>query len=168
MKRAVIYVVALGIVCLGVGVAAGMLIEKKNTTKNLPGIMRGCMLRKHEGRGFPEMGQRGKWGQTRQKKGGADGVLGRLGKELSLSDEQQGSVKEILEQAKEKVTLARDEFNTKTTQLKEESNTRIMEVLTPEQQEKYQKIITRMEERKTTMQERMKKCKEQGEFFPQH
>lgn len=168
MKRAVIYVVALGIVCLGVGVAAGMLIEKKNTTKNLPGMMRGCMLRKHDGRGFSKMGERGEWGQKGQKKSGQDGILGHLGKELNLSEQQQDSVKEILEQAKEKVTLARDEFNTNTTQLKEESNARIMEVLTPEQQEKYQEMITRMEGRKTTMQERMKKCKEKGEFFPQH
>ncbi|MFH1245021.1 MAG: hypothetical protein V1662_00880 [Candidatus Omnitrophota bacterium] len=168
MKRAIVYVVALGIICLGAGIGAGMIIEKNNTNKNLPRIMRSCMLQRRPGGEFSKMREPGRWQEKGKVRAGANGVFGYMGKELNLSEQQQGQVKEILEQTKQKVTLARDEFNTKTMQAKEESNAQIMAILTSEQQEKYKKIMAQMEERKANKKGEMGRRREHGECIPQH
>lgn len=123
MKRAIIYVVILGIVCTGLGVAVGVAIDKRYTTRHLPRIARFAYRERPEP--------------------GAPDIFRRIGQKLDLSSEQRDQLKAILEESKQEVKQARDEFRAQVEQLKEKNHAQILELLNPEQKEKFQRLIAR-------------------------
>ena len=148
MKRATVYIVILGLVCTALGVAAGVAIEKRYTRKNFPRMAKSQLLRRHH------QGRRGSFRQEGQKPGAAH-LLQRIAEELNLTAEQQAQVQTILEQSKQEVTRARDEFRSQVEQFREKSNAQILELLDPEQQEKFQELTAKKERMKERMKERV-------------
>ena len=149
MKRATVYIVILGLVCTALGVAVGVAAEKRYTRRHLPRMVKSQLLRRHH------QGKRGSFGQEGEKQRGAH-RLQRIAQELNLTAEQEAQVQAILEQSKQEVTQARDEFRTQIEQTKKQSNIQILELLDPEQQEKFQELTARKERMKERMKERTK------------
>ena len=158
MNRATVYIVILGIACTGLGVAAGIGIEKRYTRRHLPQMVKRHLLRQREGlpfqRGRIPTGQahRGQMGRERflsqqgQRPAGAN-LIQRITRELDLSAGQKEKVQAVLQETRQQVKQARDEFKTQVEQAKEESNVQILEVLDPEQKEKFQELTTKMKEK---------------------
>lgn len=147
VKRAVVYIVILGVVCTVLGVAAGMLIEKRYTARYLfPQIARRHLLRQLAGPGFPGK----KIGPQLQKRirARAEKVFERISQELELSPEQRDGVKAVLEGTREHVNQARDEFRRQVEQAKTESDTQILGILDAEQQEKFKRLKAHIAQRR--------------------
>jgi len=134
MKRAKIYIVILMIVCTGLGVAIGIAVEKRYASRNLPKTLRSYLL-KH-----PVAARLLK----RKARARMDNILGRIDRELGLSSEQRDKVKTVLENAKQEIVQARDEFGTRLLQVREKGIAGISAVLSPKQKEKFQKLIAGM------------------------
>ncbi len=160
MKRATLYIVILGIVCIGLGVAGGIAIEKRYTARNLPRIVRGQLFRHAERScwqkpGFPQGGmqgfhQRGMPGLPSRKgqEAGLTSTCKRIGQGLDLSSEQEEKVQVILEESKQEIKQARDGFKEQLVQVRGKSHTQILELLDPEQREKFEELTARTKERK--------------------
>lgn len=145
MKRATVYIVILGIVCTGSGVAVGIALEKRYTRTHLPRIVRSHLLQ-HPGAGH-FLRSRARLSPEERQRPGAENILKRIDRELGLSSEQRDKVKAILEDTKKEIEQARDEFRTRIVQAKEKSNAEICRLLNSEQKERFQTMIERMKER---------------------
>ncbi len=135
MKRAKVYIVVLMIVCTGLGVAIGIAVEKRYTSRNLRKIARSYLL-KH-----PVAAHLLK---RKARRARMDNILGRIDRELDLSSEQRDKVKAVLENAKQEIVQARNEFGTRLLQVREKGIAGISTVLSPKQKEKFQKLIAGM------------------------
>lgn len=134
MKRAKIYIVILMIVCTGLGVAIGIAVEKRYTSRNLPKPSR-SYLSKH-----PVAARLLK----RKARARMDNILGRIDRELGLSSKQKDQVKAVLENAKQEIVQARNEFGTRLLQVRKKGIAGISAILSPQQKEKFQKLIAGM------------------------
>lgn len=146
MKRATVYIVILGIVCTGLGVAIGIGFSKRHVRKNLPGIVRHEILRHPYTAG--RLAKRGMLAHRQGQKAGQDKFLERLGQELNLSPEQATEVQAILEGSKKEIKQIGEQFRTQVAQVKERSNVQILEVLDLEQKEKFQELTAAMEQKR--------------------
>jgi len=142
MKRAIVYLAVLGALCTGLGIAVGVVIEKKYTSGHLPEIMRAHFLKQHGKRDL--LGKKTGIDLTERLKGKSKGILERIDRELNLSSEQKDKIKDILEESKREARQAKDKFKTYLAQLREKSNAKISEILTPEQKEKFEKLMAKI------------------------
>jgi hypothetical protein len=171
MKRAALYILMLGIACTGVGVAAGVTIEKSYTRRHLPQVVRKHFFSRHKadpacsraeenlsvkkGRIFRSQRDKRSFHQQRGQKPGQrpessprHDSIRRLGQRLNLSAEQEQKVKAVLEATRKQVDAARDKFKAQIEQAKEKSNARILELLGPEQKEKFEQFRAKREQRR--------------------
>ena len=147
MKKYVVYVVVLGILCVVVGFGAGLTVARNVRHKHLS-----CV----QGRRQAAIGMLGeRLSQHRQKKGSPDrygkipqgpgeekgAILGKIVKELELTEKQKEQVKEILESTRQTITSLRGDFQAKIKDAREESRKKILAVLTPSQQEEFEAMI---------------------------
>lgn len=146
MKRATVYIVVLGILCTGLGVAIGVAIDKRNTARNLPRIVRGHLLKHPRAARFLE--SKVITARKQRQKVGAAKLFQRINRELGLTPEQSEEVKAILEGTKQEIKQSGEEFRTYVKQAREKSHAQILEVLDPEQKEKFENLTTAIEERK--------------------
>jgi Spy/CpxP family protein refolding chaperone len=154
VRRATVYIVILGFLCTGLGVAIGATVTKRHIAKNLPRIVRKHLLQQ---RGAPYSHMQGrKAGLTHGQRQGAGPakIFERIGQELNLTSEQKDKVKAILEETREEVKQARDEFKAYVAQTKEKSHSQMAEILDPEQREKFEELTARIEERRAGLKER--------------
>ena len=119
MKRATVYIVILGIVCTGLGVAIGIGLSKRHVRRNLPGIVRHEILRHPHTAG--RLAKRGMLTHRQRQKAGPDKFLERLGQELNLSPEQAIEVQAIFEGSKKEIKQIGEQFKSQVTQVKEKS-----------------------------------------------
>jgi len=154
MKKATVYIIILGILCTGLGVACGMVIERKRTAKNFPQILRHQLMQHPQGAEALRSKLQGAHRERMQK--GAAQIFQRIQEELNLNDEQKEQVKGILDQTKEKVEVAQQGFRETLEQAKENSHNQILQLLDPQQQEKFNEITAKMEERRAQFKEKMK------------
>ena len=142
MKRAKIYIVILMVVCTGLGAAIGIAVEKRYTSRNLPGIVRSYLL-KHPGT-VHLPGRKAGLSPEEKLKARVDNILGRIDRELDLSSGQRDKIKAVLEDAKQEIEQARDEFGTRVLRVREKGLAEILEILNPEQKEKFKRLIAGM------------------------
>ena len=138
MKRAIIYVVILGVVCTGLGVAIGVAIEKRYTARHFPRIVRSRLLR-HPGC-FHPLRRKARFSPEERLRARKHNIFERIDRELGLSSKQRDEVKAILDGAKQEIKQARDEFRTQIVEVKKRSNAQILELLNPEQKEKFERL----------------------------
>ena len=152
MKNMVVYLVILGICCIGSGIAIGMVIEKNYTKSHLSEIAKGQFMKNPQAfkKDRKEMHEQGK------KKG--QKMLEKTAEQLGLSEEQKETMKTIMEGAKQQIQQAREEFRAQLPKLREESHQKILELLTPEQQEKFEQLT----------KERHEKMKKFRDKFSEH
>jgi len=141
MKKATVYIVVLGIVCTGLGAATGVAIERNRIKKALPHVVRKQLLRN------PKALQQLAGAHQKIRKAHGAKMVEHITKELNLTPEQQEQVKSILESAKEEVKQVQDQFKTQVQAIKEGNNERILEVLDPEQKEKFLELTAKIKER---------------------
>ena len=146
MKRAKVYIVILMIVCTGLGVAIGIAVEKRYTSRNLPKIVRSYFL-KYPGAAHLSKRKAGLF-PDKKLKARVDNILGRIDRELDLSAGQRDQVKAVLEDAKEEIAQARDEFGTRLLRIRKKGIAGISAVLSPKQKEKLQRLIAGMKDKK--------------------
>lgn len=132
MNKNVIYVSAFGVLCVVAGVLLGAGITKK--------VMLGgpCVERLNFAqRAEHFMGQ----GVSRHgaKKGGA-GPLTMLTEKLALNEEQKTKIKDILEKTRQEITGVGQNLRNNIREIREKSDKQIMEILSPEQQEKFKAL----------------------------
>lgn len=154
MKRATVYIVILGLLCTGLGVAIGATVTKRHIAKNLPQIVRKHLLQQREAPYLHMQGRKPGFTHWQKQGPGAGKILERIGQELNLTSEQKDKVKTILEETREGVKQAGDEFKAYVAQTKGKSHTQITELLDPEQREKFEELTARIEERKERLKER--------------
>lgn len=147
MKKATLYIVILGIACLGLGAVIGVAAERRYAARNFPRMARQHFLRHREA---PHHWREERmFGMHREMPKGGPGMLfERLDRKLDLSAEQNEKIQAILEQNKEQIKQARDGFKTQLEQVKESCHAQILEILKPEQKEKFEQMTSRMEERR--------------------
>lgn len=149
MKKATVYIVILAVVCTGLGAVLGATIAKWHITKNLPYIIRRECLRHPEA-----MRHFGRKAMDVHKERMPNKGFQRICQELNLTDTQREKVEAILETGKEGIKQARDEFKTEVLQIQENNHAQILEVLGPEQQEKFKQLTEKMKERHTGIKDR--------------
>lgn len=128
MKKTIVYAVVLSVVSIVMGIVTGVAIERGNTIKHLslPGRPP-----------LPFEGQP----QARKTQRPQD-IFKRVSEELNLNQEQKEKVKQILDEAHKKISLIGDKSREDLKAIRDESHARIMEILTPQQQEKFKNIIS--------------------------
>ena len=145
MKRAYIFVVLLVVSSLAVGVVAGILIEKKLTSNYIRQVVR-TKLQIGKERFFTPgfvKGQRDR--RELFKKKFKMKVLERLDSELSLSEEQRKEIEQIFGDTEKEIKSLSKEMKSKFIEVRKKSNDKILNVLTPEQQEKFEHLIAEMD-----------------------
>ena len=115
------------------------------------GMFCGSVAERWMGRymGPPEGGRFSRWGPPpRGERGGpASGpkMLGRLSRELDLTEEQQEKIKSILKKSRDQMRDVHREVEKTIKPILEKSKAEIREVLTPEQWEAYDRLSERMD-----------------------
>ncbi len=126
MKKTVVYALILSAVSVTAGLVAGGAMERAKIKKHLDAI------RPHQP--FPQ--------EMRQQNqgGGPKEIFQRLAKELNLDEGQKQEFRAILEKAREDISSITRDSREKLLIIRKESDGRILEILTPQQQEKFKKI----------------------------
>jgi len=133
MNKTVIYAVILSVVSLGAGVALGMTVSQRCAIER----------RQHFFSGLRERGgDRAKGFQQHKQR-----LLANLAEKLNLTAEQKEKVKAILKSSREEMTSVRKDTMAKVQVLRDSTNAKIQEVLTPEQKEKFKKITNGYKQR---------------------
>lgn len=126
MKKAVIYVVILGVLCAGVGVVGGIVIDRRYIRTHFPRIIRDCL----QGSGTEE-----------KRSARTDKMIERLRRELDLSNEQVEQVRHVLNQLKPEIDQIRGDFKKDLLRIRGKLIIGVSEVLDLEQKEKLDKLI---------------------------
>lgn len=145
MKKGVIYIVILAIVCLVAGVVLGTFLEKRYMTNQFRHAIKERIQQRQKQMADPEVQK--KFREDRQTKA-KERILDRLNEELALSDEQVQEVKAIIESTEKEIHTLGEEIKTKFTEVREQGNEKILEILNPEQQEKFKTLVQEQEKRK--------------------
>ena len=140
-RKSVVYTVALGIGCIILGVVTGIAIEKQNTKQK---FLKYAAAKQQRGKKFYQQ-----MAQHAGKK-----LLEALEDKLDLTQEQKDQVVKILEETRERVKNLQDKNFTVITQIKEEGHAQILEILNPEQQEKFKQLVKEAEEKKKQRREK--------------
>ncbi len=153
MKRAKIYIVILMIVCTGLGTAIGIAVEKRYTSRNLPRIVRSYLV-KHQGAARLSGRKSGRV-PGKMLRARMDNILKRVDRELDLSSPQKDKIKAVLEDTKQEIEQARDEFRTRVLQAREKGTAGIAAVLSPQQEKKFQRLLAGRKEKRGKNQNRL-------------
>ncbi len=132
MKKTVLYVVVLVALSLGAGVVLGMGIGRK------AGYARHLAFGKRFGQ--PRM-------EGRYPEGLRRDALDVLSHKLNLSEEQIGKIKDILDASRAKVEASQKEALKNFTAIRESTNGKIKEVLTPKQQVEFDRLTFERKQR---------------------
>ena len=132
MKKTVVYALILSAVSVAAGLTAGGALERAKTKKHLE-AMRPAHPFSRETR------------PSHKAAGGPKEIFQRLAKDLNLNPEQEQGVKNALEEARRDISAITKDSREKLLILRKESNDKIMEILAPEQQERFKKIIAEAE-----------------------
>jgi septal ring factor EnvC (AmiA/AmiB activator) len=132
MKRPIVYIVILGVICTALGIAIGIAVEKIYTQRHFPEIIMNYLLT-HP----PEERQRARMAR----------ILKRLNQELELSPQQVEKVKVILKEALPAINQARDELKNTLADVRKKTIAKISGLLSTEQKEKFKKLIAQSEKR---------------------
>lgn len=127
MKKTVVYALILSAVSVAAGLTAGGALERAKIKKHLDAIRPRQPFQQ-------EMRRQGQAG------GGPKEIFQRLAKELNLDEGQKQEFKAILEKAREDISSITRDSREKLLIIRKESDGKILEILTPEQQEKFKKI----------------------------
>lgn len=127
MKKTVVYAVILSAVSVVLGIVTGVAIERGNTIKHLSLL------------GRPPLPFERQPGPRKTQK--PQDIFKRVSEELNLNQEQKEKVKLILDEARKKISLIGDESREDLKSIRDESHIKIMEILTPPQQEKFKNIL---------------------------
>ncbi|MBM3249414.1 MAG: hypothetical protein FJZ09_01010 [Candidatus Omnitrophica bacterium] len=143
MKKYAVYVVILALLCIAAGAIAGIAIGKRAQLKQ---VAEGIRERRHVAGEYLRGKFAGKKGhQMRQHL--KEALFDRITEKLGLRDKQAKEVRAILEETREEVAAARDQFKGNLEAIKEKSHEKIMAVLTPAQQEKFKELLKKWRER---------------------
>lgn len=121
MKKTIVYLVVLVVVSLGAGVVLGM------------GIGRNAGYAKHLA--FKKRVAQGECRPQMRKH-----MLEVLSRKLNLSTEQKAKVKDILDTSRAKVEASKKEAMQNFTNIREEANTKIRQILTLQQQTEFDRL----------------------------
>src|SRR3989338_4992578 len=143
MKKTVVYAVILSVVSIVMGIVAGVAIERGNTIKHLSQIGRP---------GLPP----GEQPEQRKAQKPKD-IFKRVAEELNLNQEQKEKVKQILDEAHKKISLMGDKSREDLKAIRDESHAKIMEILTPQQQEKFKDIISQAQKNHLNLMKKLQK-----------
>lgn len=134
MDKNVVYVAVFGVLCVLAGVLVGAGIAKK---AGLP--WPGPSERRH----FAEKAERfmGYGPREPGERRGGDGSIEMLTTKLNLSGEQKARVTEILEKTRQEIDKLGKNIRSAIAELKEKDDKQIMDILTPQQQEKFKALI---------------------------
>lgn len=127
MKKTVFYAVALCVVSLIMGIVAGVAIDRQRIKSHL----------KHLAKDRQQLSQR-----VRQA---PKEIFERLSDKLHLDEKQKTMAKEILENARGGIEAIGKETRERLLAVRNESNAKLQEILNPEQQKEFQKIIVDLE-----------------------
>lgn len=141
MKKTVVYAVILSAVSVVLGIVAGVAIERGNTIKHLVQ--------------FKQQPSSVEKGAKSLKQHTSQDIFRRVAKELNLNKEQKEKVKQILDEARKKLSLTGDKSREEVKAIRDESNIKIMEILTPQQQEKFKNIITQAQKQYQKLGQRL-------------
>ncbi|MEA3560485.1 MAG: hypothetical protein U9R31_01765 [Candidatus Omnitrophota bacterium] len=146
MKKAVIYIVILGISCTALGVAIGIGAEKRYTARHFPQIVKSRLAKHIQGSPMRDRKLKDRKSNTMRRAG--HHALKRLSQQIDLSEEQNAEVKAILEESRQDAKKTSDKFKSRLKQIREESNVKISKILNPEQQEKFEQLSNRAKRRR--------------------
>jgi Spy/CpxP family protein refolding chaperone len=135
MKKTIIYAVVLVVVSLIVGVVIGGALERRCHYVKRMGLL-GDLQEKRLDLKKP-------MAIYAHKK-----MLGHLAKELKLTEEQKEKIKGILDASREQIATVGGESFERVAAIRDETTAKIKAALTPEQQEKFENIITSFKQRK--------------------
>jgi hypothetical protein len=134
MKKTVIYTVILVAVSLVVGGVIGAVGARRCEFKRRRHFIEG-------------MRDRIKDRRAKRPEKFEQALLNRLTQKLELTQDQQEKTKDILDDARKEVETFREGAFKKMADIREGTNTKIKEILTAEQKEKFAKIISDLKER---------------------
>lgn len=140
MNKNTVYLAIFGVLCALAGVLAGAGIVKK---ASLP----------WQERKRPDFAERvgyfaGYESKGRQEKEGPGRIFKKLTKELGLTKEQQAQAREILNQMRQEIDRIGTDVRGSIVEIREEGSKKILAILTPAQQEKFQAMLGKLRERR--------------------
>lgn len=139
MKKTVVYVTILVVVSLGGGVLLGMGIGRK------AGYARHLAFRER----FSQPRREGRYPEESRRY-----TLDVLSRKLKLSEEQTEKIKDILEASRAKVEAFKKEALETFAAVREDTNAKIKEVLTPKQQAEFDRLTFERKHREGTKRPR--------------
>ncbi|HBU07933.1 MAG: hypothetical protein A2Y42_01130 [Omnitrophica WOR_2 bacterium GWB2_45_9] len=142
MKKTVVYAVILSVASIVLGLVAGVAIERGNTIKQLT-------------LGRPELPFEKQREERKARK--PQDIFKRVSEELNLNPEQKERVKQILDEARKKISLTGEKSREDLKAIRDESHTKIMEILTPQQQEKFKDIISQAQKNHLNLMKKLQK-----------
>lgn len=133
MKRYLVYVLILGVLCFVGGSLVGAGLARRAVVKQFGERKREMAERLRE-RFEGKAGARKGADEMRQR------LLGKIAEKLDLSADQKAKVEIILDETRQEITAAKDTFMASLKDIRERSRGKISAMLTPEQQEKLKKM----------------------------
>lgn len=143
MKKTIVCAVVLSVVSIVMGIVAGVAIERGNTIKHLSQM------------GRPPLPP-GEQAEQRKAQKPQD-IFKRIAEELNLDQEQKEKVKRILDETHKKISSIGDKSREDLMAVREESHARIMEILTPQQQEKFKEIVSQAQKHQSKLMRKLER-----------
>ena len=141
MNKNAVYLAVFGVLCVLAGVVAGAGIAKK---VSLPWF-------NPERPNFTEKAERVMWHRSKdfkaKKERGKDRLFTMLNTKLELDQNQQGKVKEIIEQRRQEIGRVGKDVRNTMDGIKKKGDRQIMDVLNSRQQEKFRALLEKFEKR---------------------
>ena len=132
MRKAIIYTVIFGFICIGLGLVAGVLVERAYTGRHFFRFMSGNFSQEKS--------------QDWQKKK-TEFLTQKISRNLDLTKEQKEQLKAILTQAGQEISRTRESLRESFAKTRENTLKQISAILTPEQQQKLEKIMSQYQKR---------------------
>lgn len=152
MNKNMVYVAVLAVLCVLAGVVVGAVIVKKASSpwpcSERPNFSeRAESFMRHGsgewgGKRFGRHGHKGPWMR------GGEGLLDMFTTKLDLTKDQQVKVEKILGKARQEIDQVGKNVRRAITEIKEKGDKEIMDILTPEQQEKFKSLLEEFKARK--------------------
>ncbi|OGX53592.1 MAG: hypothetical protein A2460_00600 [Omnitrophica WOR_2 bacterium RIFOXYC2_FULL_43_9] len=130
MKKTAIYAVTLTVISLGAGAVIGVAVDHQLIKKRLQRLHHDKIA---------------KFQQARQ--GGPKELFEKISSALRLDDKQKEVVKQIVEKTRNDIAEIGKEAHEKMLTVRNESNDRMREILNPQQQQQFQKMLSDLEEK---------------------
>lgn len=127
MKKNIFYMLVLVAVSLAGGIIIGTTLENKRILKPAK---------------LAEIANRYKENKVKTITQNRKKLFDRMAKQLRLSEEQKEKAKAILESSRGEIVSLRKEAYAKLALIRQETNAKIQTILTPEQQERFQKFVS--------------------------